>query len=97
MTDSIDHVGRGRGPENLWRHDAHGCRHVFQFRIARHARHRQLVQLQMAIEHVRRVLCMSMFIVMILCCHCHTYTQQWQNDVFRFHSVFMIKMYKKMC
>ena len=59
---------------------------MFQFCIARHARHRQFVQLQMAEEHVCRVLRMLVFIV-FLRCHHRAYTQQWQNDVSCFHSV----------
>ena len=93
MTDGVDDVRRGRRPEHLWRNDAHRCRCQLQLRVARHARHRYFVQVQMAEEYVRRVLRMIMFIVywftlivIILCCHCRAYTQQQQNDIFCFHS-----------
>ena len=85
MADGVDDVRRGRRPEHLWRNDAHRCRRQLQLRVARHARHRYFVQVQMAEEYVRRVLrimlvlvivyCLTL-IVIILCCHCRAYTQQ---------------------
>ena len=46
--NGVDDVGRGRRPEHLRCYDAHGCSGVLQLRVARHTRHRQFAQLQMA-------------------------------------------------
>ena len=47
---------------------------------------RRMTDYKMAEEYIGRVLRMIMCII-ILCCHCHAYTQHWQNDISCFHSV----------
>ena len=87
--DGVDDVGRGGLSEFLARNDRDGSSRVLQFRISSHASHRHLVQLQVAIEYVGRVLRMLVVVMvfMVLSCHCRAYPQQRQDEIYLFHSV----------
>ena len=84
MSQRIDDVGGCRRLQLLWVDDAYGGGGIFQFCVARNTCHHHFVQVQMAEEHIRRVI---LVIMIILCRHCHAKTQQRQNDIYSFHSV----------
>ena len=86
----VNDVCRCRRTQFLRTDNADGCRGILQLRVASDTRYHQLVQLQVTEEYIRRVLLVVMMFYIILSCHCGAYTQQWQNDVFCFHSVFFL-------
>ena len=84
----VNDVGSRRGAQLLRSHQADGRRRVLQLGVARDARHHQFVQLQVAEEHVGRVVGVML---LFLGCHSGTYTQQWQNDDGLVHVVILLQ------
>ena len=67
-------------------HEGDGGRGVLELGLAREAHHYGFAQTKVAMEHVGRVGRMGVVAAGILGCHCRGYAEQWQNEIFAFHS-----------